>query len=229
MAKTPEISKDWKSTGRKVPVAGSGPLAPAVAFAQIRGVKKPIAYFIAGCNGAGKTTFAGTFLPNYARCLEFVNADLIARGLSPFAPERAAIQAGRLTLERVAELTRQRADFALETTLSGRIHLKLIDSLKAQGYEVVVFYVWVPSVEMAQERIRQRVAYGGHNIPDNDVQRRFTRSIENLFTHYLPRVNRIIIYDNAGSEPRLIAEFSSGKWEIEDQQGFAQIAPRNTK
>ena len=134
---------------------------------------KPSVYIIAGPNGAGKTTFAREFLPNYADCKNFVNADLIAQGVSPFSPEAAAFRAGRLMLEEIDLYAKRGDSFGFETTLSGRSYLNLIRRLKRREYEVHVFYVWVPSVELALLRIRGRVSLGGHDVPAADVRRRF--------------------------------------------------------
>ncbi len=130
-------------------------------------------YVIAGPNGAGKTTFAREFLPNYADCKNFINADLIAQGVSPFSPEAAAFRAGRLMLEEIDLYAKRSESFGFETTLSGRSYLSLIRRLKKQGYEVHFFYLWVPSVELALSRIRGRVLLGGHDVPAEEVRRRF--------------------------------------------------------
>jgi predicted ABC-type ATPase len=122
---------------------------------------RPTVYVIAGPNGAGKTTFASQFLPDFVRCQEFLNADLIAAGLSPFAPETQNVRAGRLLLERFRELVSQKADFGFETTLSGRTYVKLLGNMKAHGYRVVLFFLWLPSAEMAIARVESRLKQGG--------------------------------------------------------------------
>lgn len=183
----------------------------------------PTAYFIAGCNGAGKTTFAMEFLPAEAGCLEFVNADLIAKGLSPFEPERAAIAAGRIALKRVAALMASRSDFAIETTLSGVAHLHLIHQLREAGYEVVLFYVWISSANLARERIRDRVEGGGHNIPDADVERRYGRSLSNFLLRYVGLADVAAILDNTGRRPVLVAERRNARWTVADEALFAHI------
>ena len=124
------------------------------------------AYIIAGPNGAGKTTFAREFLPNYANCRNFINADLIAEGISPFSPETAAVRAGRLMLEEISLVMRRGSDFGFETTLSGRGHLNSVRRLKKRGYSVHFLYLWVPTVELALGRIRERVSRGGHDVPE---------------------------------------------------------------
>src|SRR4051794_6777634 len=125
----------------------------------------PTAYVIAGPNGAGKTTFAMEFLPAFVQCREFVNADLIAAGLSPFAPETQAIRAGRLMLTRIKELAAARQDFAFETTLAGRSSLKVVTDLKQSGYQVILFFLCLPRAQMAVERVALRVRLGGHDVP----------------------------------------------------------------
>src|SRR6267143_267112 len=124
-------------------------------------------YVIAGPNGAGKTTFADQFLPHYAHCPEFVNADMIAKGLSPYSQIAAAMEAGRLMLARIKELARQRKDFGLETTLSGKTYLSLFKKLRSRGYRIHLFYLWLPNVNTALQRIRYRVQRGGHSVPES--------------------------------------------------------------
>jgi predicted ABC-type ATPase len=135
----------------------------------------PKLYIISGPNGAGKTTFAKEFLPDYVDCLEFVNADLIASGLSPFSPESAAIRAGRLMLERIHLLANRRIDFGFETTLSGKGYLRLLRGLKDRGYRISLFFLWVNNIEIALARIADRVRRGGHNVPEEIVRSRFHR------------------------------------------------------
>ena len=144
----------------------------------------PNVYIIAGPNGAGKTTFAREFVPNYANCRNFINADLIAEGISPFCPEAAAVRAGRLMIEEMRRSMRRGEDFGFETTLSGRSYSNLVRHLKKSGYGVHLFYLWVPNVELALLRIRERVSRGGHDVPEVAVRRRFLRSVRNLFVHY---------------------------------------------
>src|SRR3989338_9129736 len=125
----------------------------------------PNVYIIAGPNGAGKTTFARQFLPLYAKCKNFVNADLIAQGLAPFSPESAAIKAGRILVEQIYHLADQKKDFAFESTLSGTAYVSFLEKLKSEGYVIYIFYLWVPKVELSLARIKKRVANGGHNVP----------------------------------------------------------------
>ncbi len=161
---------------------------------------------IAGPNGAGKTTFAQEFLPNEANCPVFVNADLIAAGLSPFAPEVAAVKAGRLMLEQIHEYSRRGVSFAFETTLSGRGHAQLIPRWRQLGYEVKLFFLRLPSPEMAIERVQLRVREGGHNVPKEVIKRRFTAGWRNFAAIYRDIVDEWVVYDNSGDEPVLIAE-----------------------
>src|SRR5512136_1462155 len=150
---------------------------------------RPRLYVIAGPNGAGKTTFALEFLPNYAKTFEFINADLIAGGLSPFVPERAAIKAGRIMLEQIQILSSRRKDFGFETTLSGKGYVSLFKDLKKKGYEIHLFFLWIPNPELAIERIADRVRRGGHKIPEDIVRRRFDRGLKNFFQIYRPLVD----------------------------------------
>lgn len=159
---------------------------------------------IAGPNGAGKTTFAREFLPQEAGCPVFVNADLIAAGLSPFAPERVAIQAGRLTLAAIAQHVAARENFAFETTLSGRAYARQIPTWQALGYRVELFFLSLPSADMAVRRVAERVRQGGHNIPEATIRRRFEAGQRLLAEVYQPLVDQWVLYDNSGEEPNLV-------------------------
>jgi predicted ABC-type ATPase len=181
---------------------------------------RPNLYIIAGPNGAGKTTFARKFLPQYVECLEFVNADFIAGGLSPFAPERAAIHAGRLMLEQIHSLAERGVDFGFETTLSGKTYVKLLQGMKKGGYLVHIFFLWITNVELALERIKLRVRNGGHAIPEAIVRRRFGRSLPNFLRVYKPLADSWTIFDNSGDVPKMIAFKESGKIEILDPDLF---------
>ena len=156
---------------------------------------------IAGPNGAGKTTFAQEFLPGEAECPIFVNADLIAAGLSPFTPDLAAGRAGRIMLEQIHEHVRKGEGFAFETTLSGRIYMRLIPRWQAEGYIVKLFFLRLPLPEMAIARVRQRVAAGGHNVPEDVIRRRFDAGLRNFSQVYKPLVDEWVLYDNSGDEP----------------------------
>ena len=159
---------------------------------------------IAGPNGAGKTTFAKTFLPELG-CKIFVNADLIAGGIAPLAPEEAAIKAGKLLLNEIRSTAKKGVNFGFETTLSGRSHIHLFQELAQQGYAIHLFFLWLPSVEISLKRIGERVARGGHHIPEPVARRRFYRGIENLFLRYNEILSSWIIFDNSGNEPKTIA------------------------
>ncbi len=161
---------------------------------------------IAGPNGAGKTTFAQEFLPNEADCSVFVNADLIAAGLSSSQSEGALIRAGRLMLEEIKTHAQQRNSFAFETTLSGRTYVKMIREWRKQGYQVKLFYLSLKNPEEAITRVRARVIQGGHNVPDDVVRRRFFTGLQNFQTIYRFEVNFWHLYDNSGDILKLIDE-----------------------
>jgi predicted ABC-type ATPase len=166
----------------------------------------PICWIIAGPNGAGKTTFALKYLPGVARCSRFVNADLIAAGLSPLAPERELLAASRLFLNELEACIRQREDFAFETTLAGRAYLKLITRLRAEGWRVELLYLALPSVETSRLRVAERVAHGGHDIPATDIERRFPRSLANLLNVFSHQVDTCRCFMNSGTAPELVFE-----------------------
>lgn len=159
---------------------------------------------IAGPNGAGKTTFARSFLPREAQCPRFINADLIAAGLSPFTPETAAIRAGRLMLEEIASCVNRGESFALETTLAGRSYLRHIQRWKNADYHISLFFLSLPNVETAIARVAERVRQGGHNIPESIIRRRFTAGVKNLESAYKSAVDTWAVYDNSGAMPTLI-------------------------
>ena len=159
---------------------------------------------IAGPNGAGKTTFAQEFLPNEAGCPRFVNADLIAAGLSPFAPDAAAVKAARIMLESIAELERRGESFAFETTLSGLVYARRIRRWRAAGYHVTLFFLTLPHPEMAIGRVTERVRQGGHSVPSDVIRRRFAAGLRNFEQVYRDAVDAWAKYDNAGDEPVLI-------------------------
>jgi len=179
---------------------------------------------IAGPNGAGKTTFARKFLPESVKCMEFVNADLIAGGLSPFAPEKAAIHAGRLMLERIHSLADRGLDFGFETTLSGRTYIRLFQDLKRRGYQIHLFFLWLNSLRLALERIEIRVEQGGHDIPEMVVRRRFDRSLSNFFEFYRPLADSWTIFDNSGEMPKVVAFEELGEVRIVDPGVFSSMS-----
>jgi predicted ABC-type ATPase len=180
-------------------------------------------YIIAGPNGSGKTTFAREFLPAYAKCPHFVNADLIAQGLSPFAPQLSALKAGKLVLEQIHELAKKNVDFGFETTLSGKTYLNYLLFLKKQGYHLHVFYLWIPNTQLAVVRIKERVAEGGHHVPTIDVKRRFERSISNFFNVYGPVLDSWMLFNNSGVVPKLIAKKTNAPVDVIDQRLFQTI------
>jgi predicted ABC-type ATPase len=167
-------------------------------------MSQPKILIIAGPNGAGKTTFAKTFLPLEAHCMRFLNADLIAAGLSPFAPEIAAIKSARLMLQEMAECSQSGASFAFETTLSGLTYIEHIKKWQAQDYHISLFFLALNSVDLAINRVAQRVQQGGHNIPEEVIRRRFAAGLSNFKEHYRSIVNAWALYDNSGDEPNLI-------------------------
>ena len=160
----------------------------------------PKLYIIAGCNGAGKTTASYTVLPEMLGCREFVNADEIAKGLSPFNPESVAIEAGRLMLQRMDDLLSEDEDFAFETTLATRSYVKFVERVQAKGYFVTLLYFWLPTPEQAIERVATRVSKGGHNIPSDVIRRRYANGIKNLTTLYTPICDYWTIYDNSAAD-----------------------------
>ena len=154
---------------------------------------------IAGPNGAGKTTFATEYLPNEANTPTFINADLIATGLNPFQPERAAFQAGRMMLEMIDACVQRGENFAFETTLSGRGYARMIPCWQEQGYWVKLFFLRLPSPDVAIARVRQRVAMGGHNIPEEAIRRRFNSGWHNFQNVYKDLADESIIFGNRGA------------------------------
>ncbi|GHT50554.1 hypothetical protein AGMMS49982_06100 [Bacteroidia bacterium] len=163
-------------------------------------------YIIAGCNGAGKTTASFTILPDSLNCKEFVNADEIARGLSPFQPEKVAIEAGRIMLQRIDNLLNEQANFAFETTLATKSYKDTISRAKAAGYSVTLLFFWLQTASLAKERVKKRVAEGGHNIDETVIERRYLAGIHNLFDIYLPIADAVLIFDNSEGKQELIAE-----------------------
>lgn len=161
---------------------------------------------IAGSNGAGKTTFAREFLPNEAGCPIFVNADLIAEGLSPFEPTEAAIRAGRVMVDEIRRHVRRGESFAFETTLAGRRYARMIPAWRRIGYRVKLIFLWLPNAEMALERVAIRVSQGGHHVPEDVVRRRFEAGWQNFQAIYRPIVDYWSLYNNAGERPVLIDE-----------------------
>ncbi|GAB4051599.1 zeta toxin family protein [Spirosoma litoris] len=165
----------------------------------------PNLYIMAGPNGAGKTTAAYTLLPEVMKIKEFVNADEIARGLSPFNVEAVAFEAARIMLQRIEQLMSQGVDFAIETTLSTRSYVQTIRRAQQLDYSVSLYYFWIPSAEVSKERVAMRVSRGGHNIPADVIERRYARSLVNLTKLYIPVCDYVVIFNNAGIVSDLIA------------------------
>ncbi|HUG10265.1 MAG TPA: zeta toxin family protein [Opitutaceae bacterium] len=183
----------------------------------------PNLFIIAGPNGAGKTTYVKRFLPEEMRCREFVNADLIAAGLSPYAPDTVAFEAGRIMLRRLRELFERREDFSFETTLTGFGYTHLLREMREAGYRVRLDYLWIPDLEITRARVKQRVRKGGHNIPDEVQQRRFRKGLSMLFEHYRPLVHYWRIFDNTGQEPKLVVEEQDDVLSVKDLSKLAEI------
>ena len=163
-------------------------------------------YIIAGCNGAGKTTASFTILPEILDCKEFVNADEIAKGISPFQPEKVAFEAGRIMLNRIDELFAKQQNFAFETTLATKSYKQKIIDAQKKGYHVTLVFFWLNKVELAIERVKTRVSEGGHNINEDVIVRRYSNGIKNLFEIYVPIVDKVLVYDNSDGKHLIIAE-----------------------
>jgi predicted ABC-type ATPase len=167
----------------------------------------PQVIVIAGPNGAGKTTLAPSLLRDRLGLLEYVNADTIAQGLSAFQPEQVAIEAGRITLQRLRNLAEKRVSFAFESTLAGRSYAVWLDRLRQQGYQFDLLFVWLSSPEIAIQRVAERVRDGGHSIPEEVIRRRYQSGLRNFFSLYQPIADNWVVYDNSGSGvPPLIAK-----------------------
>jgi predicted ABC-type ATPase len=184
-------------------------------------MSQPAIYLFGGSNGAGKTTFARAYLPNENPDARFLNADEMARGLSPFSPQTMALKAGRLMLEEVRGCIDARQSFGMESTLSGKTYIGLLSNAKQAGYEIELHYLWLPTAEMAVRRVRQRVKKGGHAVPEIDIRRRYQRSIDHLLGDYLPLADRWSVWNNKTSPPILLA-----KSESDDMVRVAEILCR---
>ncbi len=185
-------------------------------------MKEKIIYIISGCNGAGKTTASFTILPEILNCKEFVNADNIAFGLSPFQPEKVAFEAGRIMLERIDTLLKSKENFAFETTLATKSYKHKLLRAKQNGYTIKLLFFWLPTIEMAINRVSMRVSEGGHDIPISTIARRYSRGIENLFKIYIPLCDSWMVFDNE-EYPKIIAKgikneeieiFKKTKWDL---------------
>ena len=168
----------------------------------------PNLYIISGANGSGKTTTAKQILPYFLNVYEYLNADEIAAGLSPFRPESVAIQAGKLMLKRLNYFVEHQTDFAFETTLSGLNYLRFLKKCQTQNYQINLIYFWLHSPDLAIARVRQRVASGGHNIPEETIIRRYYRGQKNLIQSYLALCQTWIIYDNSTFPSQLVATYN---------------------
>ncbi len=184
----------------------------------------PRLYIISGCNGAGKTTASYTMLPEMLECSEFVNSDEFAKGLSPFQPEKASIQASRYMITKIRYLLKRQRDFGIETTLATRTLLKTIRLAQAAGYTVTLLYFWLNSPELAIERVAARVETGGHNIPEETIRRRYRVGIDYFFHDYAPICERWILADNSQIPFRVIAEGSKNDLiNIKDETTYDKI------
>ena len=185
--------------------------------------KNKSVYIIAGPNGVGKTSFAKKFLPKYAHCPNFINADLIAQGVSPLYPESAALKAGKIVLQEIVDYSRKGADFGFETTLSGKTYMNTITRLREQGYKVCIYYLWVPGSGLSAARIRERVLEGGHDIPRTDLLRRFARSKDNFFRLYSKNCDSWMLFDNSNLIPEEVAKREGNETIIYDKTKFEVI------
>ncbi len=181
-------------------------------------------YIIAGCNGAGKTTASFTILPEIINCKEFVNADEIARGLSPFQPEKVAFESGRIMLKRINQLLKENESFAFETTLATKSYKHKIIEANKNGYTTTLLFFWLVNTELAKERVKIRVSEGGHNVETKVIERRYYRGIKNLFEIYLPIVDGALIFDNSNGKHELIAEKTTdGQLNLIDEPKFKEL------
>lgn len=185
--------------------------------------RRPICYIIGGPNGAGKTTFALNCLCEITGCRNFVNADLIAYGLSPLDSIAAEFEAGKIFLNEIEANIAKRADFAFETTLSGKSYLNLINKLKNDGWKIVLFFLWIPDAEFSKFRVAERVKNGGHSIPEDAIYRRYPRIMYNLFNLYIPLCDKIVCYDNSNTKPAAVFEQTRNNKKIINRQVYEKI------
>ena len=186
-------------------------------------MKEKNIFIISGCNGAGKTTASMTILPEILNCKEFVNADMIAQGLSPFRPEAVAFEAGRIMLKRIDDLIKTNENFAIETTLATKSYKNKLENAIAKGYKIKLLFFWLPNFEMAINRVAIRVSEGGHNIPTEVIERRYFRGIVNLFKIYIPLSTEWVVFENSTNEPVLIAEFLNDTTVISNDDFWTEI------
>lgn len=187
-------------------------------------MSQPTIIVLGGINGAGKTTSSRQLLAGTLGLMTFVNADVIAQGLSGFDPDAAAVEAGRIMLERVRSLAAQRVDFAFETTLAARSYAGWLDEVRRSGYAVHLFYFWLKSADLAVSRVAARVQAGGHHVPEETIRGRYSRSVNNLFDLYAPVVSSWRVYDNTEYTPKLIAEAQRGEPETtHDAESWSKL------
>ena len=186
-------------------------------------MKEKNIFIISGCNGAGKTTASMTILPEILNCKEFVNADMIAQGLSPFRPEAVAFEAGRIMLKRIDDLIKTNENFAIETTLATKSYKNKLENAIEKGYKIKLIFFWLPNSEMAINRVAIRVSEGGHNIPKEVIERRYFRGIVNLFKIYIPLSAEWVVFENSTNEPVLIAEFLNDTTVIRNDNFWKEI------
>jgi len=177
----------------------------------------PNLYIIAGPNGAGKTTAAHVLLPEFLHCEKYINADYIAAGMNPLRPELSAIAAGRVMLNEIHEAMENKVSFAFESTLSSRSFFKILKQAKNSGYIVSIIYLWLRSADIAVERVAQRVAEGGHNVPEKTIRRRYERSIKNFFELYMPLADNWTVYDNYQEYPALVANLEEKSTKVKEE------------
>jgi predicted ABC-type ATPase len=183
----------------------------------------PNLYIIAGANGSGKTTTAKQILPQFLNIYEYLNADEIAAGLSPFRPESVAVQAGKIMLQRLNYFVEHQVDFAFESTLAGLNYIRFLKKCQAKDYQINLIYFWLQSPDLGISRVRQRVASGGHNIPEETIIRRYYRGQKNLIQAYMPICQTWVIYDNSTFPSQLIAESKINQLIIYNHQTYNQI------
>ena len=181
-------------------------------------------YIVAGCNGAGKTTASYTILPEILNCKEFVNADEIARGLSPFQPENVAIEAGKIMLKRINELLHGNKSFAFETTLASKSCKNKIKEAKLNGYNVTLLFFWLQTIDLAKQRVSERVILGGHNVETDVIERRYVNGIKNLFDIYFSISDNVFIFDNSEGKHQLIArKINNSNLQVIDNLKFNKL------
>ena len=180
----------------------------------------PRLYILSGCNGSGKTTASYTLLPELLECSEFVNSDEFAKSLSPFDPSAASVAASRYMLMKIRYLLNRRADFSIETTLATRSLVGIIEEARSLGYQVTLLYFWLRSPELAIKRVADRVAAGGHNIPEEVVRRRYRMGIRYFFNTYLPLCDHWVLADNTQSPFIVVAEGNKDTINIKDEETY---------